>query len=858
MMEVVEPPVGTIALLFTDVEGSTRLAARLGTLWPDVLAEHHALVSAAIAEEDGYVDGTEGDAFFATFADPAAAARAAVNALRALRAHTWPEDVGELRVRMGLHVGYVERASTGYVGLEVHRAARVASAAHGGQLLLTAAARELIGNAVPTDGLGAHRLKDFPAPEVLFCAIVDGRGADAFPPPRTEVVRPTNLPAGTPVLVGRDADVERVCDALVVEGERVVTVTGRGGAGKTSLALVAAAKLLDQYPGGVWLVELATLALPGEMLGAIAAAVGADRDVASPSLQVLENRLRGAGPTLLVLDNMEHILAATEELDELLDRLPSVRLLVTSQAPLRIGAERVIVLDTLDDAAALDLIWRVARRRGVELLASAADEAVLRDVVGLLDGLPLGLELAAARLSVLTPQQLRDRLQVSPDLLKDAGAKRPERHRSLRALLVWTLDLLDDAPRSLFRRIGAFAGAVELEEIETVAGGDGLDVFESLAALVDVALVRRVESGDGRVRFGLPEALRQIASRMLDEAVDGPAWRRAHAQRQLDLVWAARTTFAVEPVYRAALAADAEAAAALRWARANDGDLAARLGAACAMVLVTIGRLREAVSLLDPILEALPPDPVVQSLALAAHATALLAVGDSKGALPVAHEAVRRAAEPTGVFLALITRALVRTFLGEHVAAVADNARATALARDLDPAALSGALVLEAQARMAAGELNEAQARLSEAERTGEPVDASSMRFLDTLRGDLATASGRPADALEPYARSLELAQARGDALQVLFDLRGLANAVALIGRDADALELLGIAEMQATEIGPSGAVGEHLQGAEPVVAAHERAGTAAAADLTGRGRAVPSGYRVTRACQLARRPAAA
>jgi predicted ATPase len=353
--------------------------------------------------------------------------------------------------------------------------------------------------------------------------------------------------------------------------------------------------LLDQYPGGVWLVELATLALPGEMLGAIAAAVGADRDVASPPLQVLENRLRDAGPTLLVLDNMEHILAAAEGLDELLDRLPSVRLLITSQAPLRIGAERVIVLDTLDDAAALNLIWRVARRRGVELPGSAANEAVLRDIVGMLDGLPLALELAAARLSLLTPRQLRDRLQVSPDLLRDAGAKRPERHRSLRATLAWTLDLLDDAPRSLFRRIGAFAGAVELEEIERVAGADGLDVLESLAALVDVALVRRVESGDGRVRFALPEALRQIASGMLDEAVDGPAWRRAHSERQLDLVWAARTTFVVESVYRAALAADAEAAAALRWASANDGDLAGRLGAARAMVLVTVGRLREAV-----------------------------------------------------------------------------------------------------------------------------------------------------------------------------------------------------------------------------------------------------------------------
>src|SRR3984893_16483900 len=185
-------------------------------------------VGRAIAAEGGFVDGTEGDAFFATFVDTASAARAAVGALRALRAHGWPEEGGELGVRMGLHVGLVERRATGYVGLEVHRAARVAAAAHGGQLLLTGPARALIGDSIPVEPLGLHRLKDFPTPEQLFCAIVDGRGAAAFPPPRTQQVRLTNLPAGLPALVGRKDDLERVRSAFLCEGERLVTLTGRG------------------------------------------------------------------------------------------------------------------------------------------------------------------------------------------------------------------------------------------------------------------------------------------------------------------------------------------------------------------------------------------------------------------------------------------------------------------------------------------------------------------------------------------------------------------------------------------------------------------------------------------------------
>jgi class 3 adenylate cyclase len=431
--------------LFTDIEGSTRLVTELGAEWAQVLAEHHRLVGGAIAEAGGFVDGIEGDAFFATFEDPVAAGRAAVAAQRAVRAHRWPGAVGELRVRMGLHVGQVQRTEIGdvgrYVGLEVHRAARVAAAAHGGELLLTAEARELVDEELVTESVGVHRLKDFPAPLMLFCAVIDGRGAGDFPPPRTESVRPTNLPAGRPQLIGRDVELADVVDALTAEGERLVTITGRGGAGKTSLALLAGSQLLDGHPGGVWWVDLTTVAGRDGVFPAIAAVVRAEGDLGGSVQEALVARLRNSGATLLILDNMEHVLWAAEWLCGVLDELPAVRLLATSRLPLHVDPERVIQLDALEEEPALELIGRSLRRRGPN--ATLGDGEALREIVRLLDGLPLALELAAARLSILTAVQLRDRLRASIDVLGEDRGGRPVRQRSLRAVVKSTLALLD-------------------------------------------------------------------------------------------------------------------------------------------------------------------------------------------------------------------------------------------------------------------------------------------------------------------------------------------------------------------------------------------------------------------------------
>jgi len=837
-------------MLFTDIEGSTALATRLGPAWPSILAEHHRILGEAIAAEHGYVDGTEGDAFFATFSDPGAAARASVAGQRGLRAHDWADEVGEMRVRMGLHVGFVEHGPTGYVGLEVHRAARVGAAAHGGQLILSAAAREMLGDAFPADYLGAFRLKDFPASVQLYCAVIDGRGVAAFPPPRTLDALPTNLPAGLPELVGREHDLEEIRRALTQGRDRMVTLTGQGGSGKTSLALVAGASLLDAHPGGVWWVDLSQVTRADRLLDTVASAIGADRAVEVSALEAVTGRLRGSGMVLVILDNLEHLADAWNDVGRLLGSLPDLHVLCTSRMSLRLPGERVIALDALDGEAALTLIERVVRRRGGTWSPARADQEALLGVVDLLDGLPLALELAAARLALLSPQQLRDRLRTSSDLLKDSS--RPERQRSLSATVEWTLGLLEDAPRRLFTRMALFVGPVELDEIELVTGGDGLDVLETLSTLLDVALVRRVERGDGKLRFGLPEALRQIAARQLAAAPDAERWRLAHAERQLDLL-RIDVVAATLPQEEAAKGALPEARGALRWAQSVMNPTATELAARVGSWLAAAGRLRDAAEVLAPLMESPPDTASLRSLVYRSQAPLASLAGDVDEALRLLELALANADDDFGILECVQLRGLAQLFAGRLEPAVADHREATRLARRLTPVALATTLVMEGQAMLAIEDVPAATALLAEARRVGEPVQAAGLRAIDTVEGDLAMATGRPADALEPYARSLEGAQRRDDPLQILFDLRGVANALGALGRDEEAVEVLGLADMQAEDVGGKTDIGEHLQGDAPLRAALGRLGPETAEAARARGQAIVPGRRVARACELGR-----
>jgi predicted ATPase len=753
---------------------------------------------------------------------------------------------------MGLHVGYVQRAETGYVGLEVHRAARVAGAAHGGQLLVTAAARALVGDQLETEPLGAHRLKDFPSPELLFCAVIDDRGASFFPPPRTQQIRATNLPAGLPPLVGRDSELERVRDAFLVGKERIVTLTGRGGVGKTSLALAAAASLLDEHPGGVWLIRLATITSPEDVLSTVAGVVGAKGAEGASPLDAISARLSGLGPTLLVLDNLEHLLPGARSVADLLEQAPDVGVLVTSQAPLRLTAERCLTVDALDEDAALMLIERVAQRRDASFTITDADRAVLGEIVAMLDGLPLALELAAARLGVLSAVQLRDRLRRSAEVLRDDVRDRTDRQRSLRATVEWTLESMQPEARELFVRMGAFAGPVELTELEAVAGTDGLDVLEALSGLRDVALVRRVETGDRRIKFGFPEAARQIAAAMLDVAPEGERWRREHARRQFEVQWAARRLSTALAAWEAAIASDAEPAVALEWAQATGDPLAAPLAAAFATVLIFSNRALEALAILEPLLDKPPADPEVQAQALVAKVFAVGRLGRPADRLASANAALALVTEDRTRAQALILRATGYLALDDVNAAITDNEQATAISRGLGPEPLYYALMMEGQSRLQAGQLDLAADLFNQADQLGV---AGLLALTDrhTFDGDLAMARDQPREAATHYALAPEEQQQRNNQEQVYVNLVGLAEALALNHDDIEALEIAGIAAAQTRDLGAPDRPVWHVHGRDPLPEAENRLGAEAATQARARGLEVDPGYRVTRACELAR-----
>jgi len=672
-------------------------------------------------------------------------------------------------------------------------------------------------------------------------------------------VRPTNLPAGIPVLVGRDADIEQIRRAFLDEGERLLTLTGRGGCGKTSLALNAGASMLEEHPGGVWFIALAAARSPEDVVPAIASVLAADQELGKSPLEALEASLRERGPTLLILDNFEHLLGAAGEISALCDALPQLRVLVTSQSPLHVAPERCMPLDALGDDAALALMERVAQRRGAASAEDPAGRGALLEVARLLDGLPLALELAAARLALLTPAQLLARLRESPELLSDAAASagaRPDRHRSLRATVEWTLSLLDPEPRRLFTRMGVFVGPVELEELEAVVA-EGLDLLEALSSLLNVALVARVESGDGRVRFGLGEAVRQIAAAELDAADDGDTWRSAHAGRQLDLVWAARTLMVPAPVVRAAQLADPEIAAAAAWAWANGDPRAGKLTAAHATVLSLSGNVREALRVVGPLIDSPAGDAVVDCQARVAHAAVLVITNDLDEALRSADRAVELAPDTSSMVLALTQRSFVHTVARDTQAGVADTARATELARELGPAAVCGTLMLEAQARIHDGELERAAELIRKAEEIGTPVDAALLWASDSVKADLAMLQGRSRDALEHYASSAESAEQRGDGLQAMFDMFAIANVLAGIEVDGPALEVIGLSDAQARDVGGAHATGPFLLGSSNIGAAEQRLGALGSAEFKQRGSAVAAGRRVLRACELARLHAA-
>jgi predicted ATPase/class 3 adenylate cyclase len=545
-----ELPSGTVSLLFSDIEGSTVLLQRLGSAYADALDGHRRILRQAWSDFGGTELGTEGDSFFVVFRDATAAVAAAAAVQRQLEAASWP--AGErVRVRIGLHTGTPRVHDGGYVGMDVHRAARIASAAHGGQVVLSDVTAELARHRLP-DGvtlrdLGLHHLKDIAAPEHLWQLDIAGVQSE-FRPLRT-IGATSRLPVTATRLVGRDEELRSLISLLQRPDVRLVTLTGPGGSGKTRLAVGVAERLMVDFPDGVYFVPLVAATKADTMWTSMAEAVGVPRRRRTPEglVEYLSDR-----HVLLVLDNLEQLPDADEVVDRLLTSVRTLSVVATSRRPLFLAAEyrypvpplalpEGSTLATAASSSAVQLLVALAQRTAPGFRLSDANAADLAAICRRLDGLPLAIELVATRLRLLSPHALRRRIDSAVDTALDiasTGRQTEHRQKTLRDTITWSYELLTPEEQGAFRRLGVFAGGADLAAIAAVlAEGtrtDRLDnPLETVAELVDVSLVVAADGPNGEPRFTMLETIRAYARDELQAAGEAPALHGRHARHYL-------------------------------------------------------------------------------------------------------------------------------------------------------------------------------------------------------------------------------------------------------------------------------------------------------------------------------------
>ncbi len=551
-------PAGTATFLFSDIEGSTRLEQELGTAgYVAVRERQREILRAAFGACGGVEQGTEGDSFFVVFPVARFAVDAAIRAQRDLAAEAWPDGI-DVRVRMGLGAGEATMAGGSLVGIDINRAARIAGVAHGGQIVLSDAVRALVSGTLPADvslrDLGEHRLKDL-APERLSQVVAEGLIAE-FPPLRSLDARPNNLPTQLTTFVGRDRELAEALELL--RRTRILTLTGPGGTGKTRLSLQAAAAAADRFAGGVFFVALEPVRDPTLVMSRIAATLGIAQVSGRPIVDLVVDWL-GDREVLFVLDNFEQVIDGAGDVAMLLRRAPGLSVIVTSRIVLRITGEqefpvgglpappdvehlsalerarlpeelRSIDPRTLDQFAAVRLFIERAIAVRPGFTVTNANAPAVAAICARLQGMPLAIELAAARVKILSPEAILARLDKQLSVLASASRDLPERQQTLRAAIAWSYDILDDASRRLLDRLSVFAGGFDLDRAEAVCGPSeelGLDVLDGLTSLVDQSLVRS-EEHDGEPRFRLLDTIREYASEMLAARGEPEELERRH------------------------------------------------------------------------------------------------------------------------------------------------------------------------------------------------------------------------------------------------------------------------------------------------------------------------------------------
>ena len=760
-----DAPSGTVTLLFTDIEGSTRLLQQAGAAYADLLAEHRRLLRSAFDGHGGFEVDTEGDAFFVAFASATEAVAAAAEAQRALAVHAWP-DGHEIRVRIGIHTGEPRLIGHDYVGLDVHRAARVMAAGHGGQVLLSQSTRELLDDGFDTRDLGEHRLKDFDEPVPIFQL-----GFADFPPLKT--ISNTNLPRPASSFIGRADEVAEV--RLLLRGDaRLLTLSGPGGSGKTRLAIEVASELVPEFGAGVFWVGLAPLTDAALVIETIAHTLGASDGLAK---HIGEREL------LLLLDNFEHVIDAAAEVVLLAESCPNLKLLITSRERLRVRGEIDYPVSPLPE------------RESVELFCARAQtdpDEMTGELCRALDNLPLAVELAAARVSVLSPVQILERLAQRLDMLK-GGRDADPRQQTLRATIDWSYELLSDAEQRLLAWLSVFRGGCTLAAAEEVAGAD-LDVLQSL---VDKSLVRR---NDGR--FWMMETIREYAEERLERSEQGEDLRARHAGWCLALAEAAEPFVwgGQQPALLEQLEADHDnCRAALAWTRDTGRiELSLRLAIALSGFWETRGYVHEGDKWLSELAAANRwPSRTAQAKALRWIATFAWLRRDLTRARASAEQSVaifREIGDNTWVARSLVILGNIASAEGKNAEARSlydDTARTARRAEDVSCLALAlcnlGYLLLQDQKAEAARPLLEESLSLFETlgEKEGVVVALGNLGFA-------ACEEGSANEAKTLFSRALRISLELQFQVGIVGGLEGMAKLAATEGKAGRAAQLLG------------------------------------------------------------------
>jgi predicted ATPase/class 3 adenylate cyclase len=544
-------PAGTVTFLFTDIEGSTARWERDQVAMASAVARHLTLLRAATERHGGALFKVVGDAVQAAFPAAADAVSAALDAQRALQTAQWPDPPGLLHVRMALHAGEAVPHDGDYLAAPLNRLARLLMAGHGDQILLTEVVERLVEGALPVGvslrPLGTHRLRDLHEPEEVFQVIAPGL-PDQFPPLQSLPRHPTNLSTPPTSLIGREGEMAAIL-AMLDAGARLLTVTGPGGTGKTRLAQEIGAEALDQYPDGVFFVDLSALTDPALVVPTIAATLGVREVLGQPLLQTLSSFLIDKR-LLLLLDNCERVLAAAPEVGALLAANPTVSILATSRAALHIrgerefpllplllpAADRLPPLEALEQVPAVALLVELATASRPDFALTVENAAAVAAICRRLDGLPLAIELAAARIKVLPPAALFARLEQRLPLLTGGGRDLPARQRTMRDALAWSYDLLSADEQALFRRLAVFAGGFTLTAAEAVASTDADgDVLDGIVALIEQSLLRPMPVPDDEPRYQMLETVREFGLERLAAAGEEDRVRQRHARHFLVL-----------------------------------------------------------------------------------------------------------------------------------------------------------------------------------------------------------------------------------------------------------------------------------------------------------------------------------